>query len=110
MSIAMGIIEIVEEECIKANAISVSEIELDLGTVSGIMIEALEFALSVAVPDTILQNAIIKINKIEAKAQCEECHNVYLCESLLDPCPACQSFRNIILSGKELKIKSLLVD
>ena len=61
LSIAINIVEIATEEAKKANVSSVLEIELEVGTLSGIVIDALEFAMDEAIKNSVLQNAKIKI-------------------------------------------------
>ena len=106
----MSIIEIAEKEAAVAEAISISEIVLDIGTQSGIEFEALETALEIAVKGTLLDKAKIQINRISAEAKCTECSTVFMIKNLYDPCPSCNSFYHKIISGKELKVKSIVVE
>jgi len=57
LSIAMTIVDIASRKAEAASAKMVSQVELDIGTRSGIEFESLEFALSVAVKYSILPNA-----------------------------------------------------
>ena len=109
-SIAMSIIEIAETEAKKANANAVNELVLDVGTMSGIEFDALETAMEMAVKNTILEQAEIKINKIQAIARCTDCQTEFEVENVFDDCPNCGSLFHKILNGKELKVKSLVVD
>ena len=65
MSIAMSIVDLATEHAQKENAMKIVEVELDIGTISGIEIQALNFAMEVAVKDTLLETARIKINRKE---------------------------------------------
>ena len=109
-SIALNIIEIAEAEASKAKAIAISELILDIGTMSGIEFYALDTALEMAVKDTILEKAAITVNKIQARAKCTECNTEFDIDNIYDPCPACNSLYHELLSGKEMQIKSLVVD
>lgn len=109
-SIALSIIEIAEKEAVKANANSITELVLEIGTQSGIELYALEAALEMAVMNTFLEKAKIQINTIQAEAKCKDCSTVFSIENIFDPCPKCGGFYHEIISGKEMKIKSLLVD
>jgi len=109
-SIAMSIIEIAETEAQKANAYAINELMLDVGTMSGVEFFALDTALEMAVKNTMLENAEIKVNKIKASAQCTECKSTFNIENIYDPCPHCHSLYHEILCGKEMQIKSLVVD
>jgi hydrogenase nickel incorporation protein HypA/HybF len=110
MSIAESIVEIAKEYAGKENAQIVNELELSIGTLAGIEFESLEFALEVCKKGSILQNAKIIINKIKAKAQCLNCNSEFEVENLFDACPQCKSYTTQLLCGKEMQVKSLLVD
>ena len=110
MSIATSIVEIAEGEAKKANAKIITEIELDIGTISGIELEALEFAFKALKPKTMLKDAEININIIQAKSKCEECFSEFETENVYTLCPNCGSYKTSILQGKEMKVKSILVD
>ena len=110
LSIAMSIVEIAEENINQANLSKVTEIELDVGELSGVVFDALEFAMVEAVKDTVLQNAVRKINRIPGKARCNECGFEFELEDIYTPCPKCASFENEIINGKELKVKTLIAE
>ncbi len=109
-SIAISIIEIAEAEARKAKGTAVNELVLDIGTMSGIEFLALETALEMAVKNTMLEKAKIQVNKIQARAKCSDCTHEFDIDSAFDPCPKCGSLFHQILSGKELKVKSLVVE
>ncbi len=109
-SIAVSIIEIAEKEARKAGAAEITELTLDVGTMSGIEFYALDTALEMAVKKTMLERAKLTINKIQARAKCSECGNEFDINNVFDPCPKCTSLFHESLSGKELKIKSIIVD
>lgn len=107
LSIAMSIIEIAEENAKKANTTVINEIELDIGTQSGIVLEALEFAMQSAIIGTMAEKAKVKINTIPARAVCAECQNEFYVDEIFAPCPKCGNPFCEIIQGKELKVKSL---
>ncbi len=109
LSIVMGIIEIAEQQAGAANASVIEEIELDIGMLSGIEMDALEFAWKQAVKQTILQHAVKKINRISAKAKCLDCDTEFAIEKYYDACPVCGRHLLNIIQGKELRVKTLLV-
>ena len=108
-SIALNIIEIAEEECLKSSATCVKEINLEIGNLSGVIQDALEFALSEAVKGSLLEDAEINYRIIQGRAQCDRCKNIFQVDQLYDMCPVCNDFKTTILEGKELQIKSLIV-
>jgi hydrogenase nickel incorporation protein HypA/HybF len=109
-SIAMSIIEIAEKEAKKSSAKSITELVLDIGTQAGIEFYALDTALEMAVKNTMLEKAKIQVNKIQAKARCTECNTEFDIENIFDPCPHCSGIYHELICGKEMQIKSLVVD
>ena len=109
LSIVLGIVDIASEEVKKANARKVEEINLEVGSLSGIEMEALDFALECGTRHTVLEGSEISIDKIEAKSRCHQCGNVFWVKDYFDPCPVCHEWANELIQGKELRIKSLVV-
>jgi hydrogenase nickel incorporation protein HypA/HybF len=110
LSIAMSIIEIAEENARRENATMVKKIELDIGTQSGVVLEALEFAMESAVRNTMLEKAKVVYNAISARAECNKCGHIFYTEDLFSPCPECGNPFSQIIQGRELKVKSLIVE
>ena len=110
LSIAMSIVDIASRKAEAAHAERVDQLELDIGLLSGIEYESLEFALSVAVKDTLLEGTRIKINRIEALCECISCKHLYAPGQDFGSCPECGKGDLEFIRGKELQIKSLLID
>lgn len=108
LSIAMSIVEIAEENAAMAGVNTVSEIQIEIGNLSGVVDEALEFALEEAVKNTVLKNAQRIIIKIPGKAKCLECYHEFAIDDIFTPCPKCGSFNNDVINGQELRVKSML--
>ncbi len=109
LSIAMGIIKIAESETKKANKRAVEVIELEIGSMSGVELESLHYVWKTAVKNTVLENAILKIDYKEGRAKCLECDTEYKVNKAYDNCPKCKSHFKAILQGKELRVKTLEV-
>jgi hydrogenase nickel incorporation protein HypA/HybF len=109
-SIAMSIIDIAETEARKADATAIKSLVLDIGTMAGIEFYALDTAMEMAIKETILESAEITVNKIQARARCADCQKEFDIDNIYDACPSCNSLYREILAGKELQIKTLVVD
>lgn len=110
LSIAISIVDTAIDQAAQASARRVSEVELDIGLLSGIEYQALEFALGVASKDTILEETLFRINRVEALAECPQCQYLYCPEGKFSHCPECNEPGIRLIRGNELKIKSLLVE
>ena len=109
-SIAVSIVESVENEALKVNALSITEMVLEIGTMAGIEFEALDTALEAAIQGTKLEKTKIQVTKVQARARCTECDHQFELNDFIAPCPECSGVFHEILAGKELKIKSIVVD
>lgn len=109
-SIAVNIVEIAENEARKANAKVVTVLDIDIGTLSGIEFYALETAMEMAVKDSMLAQADIRIHRIQALAKCKDCQHEFDKQHAFDSCPACGGLFHDTLKGKELKLRSLIVE
>lgn len=110
LSIALNIIEIVEENARMHDLSSVSEVEIDIGTMSGVVPEVLEFSLNIAIKNTILEKARINFQIIPALARCNQCLKDFIPEDIYTQCPHCESIYFDIVKGRELQVKSIKVD
>ena len=109
LSIAQSIIELAENVAMNKHADSIQSIDIEIGTLSGVVLDSLEFAMVVTVKNTKLENAKINYIKREGKAKCYDCNFQFKTDSLLALCPKCNRANFKIIDGKQLRIKSLTV-
>ena len=110
LSIVMSIVDQVSEEVAKNNATVVKRIELEIGNLAGIEWDSFDFAWGPATKNTVLQNAERVVKHIKAIAHCVECDHEFEKLEPYDECPKCGNYLHHLKSGKELKIKSLLIE
>ena len=109
-SLALNIIEIVDEALKTNGAKKAVEVQLEIGTLSGVEISALEMALESLKPKSVIEHTEIKLIITKAKAVCRNCRKEYYPEDPFSPCPKCSSYGPEIISGKELLVKSILAE
>ena len=109
LSVVMSIISIAREQALQADASVIEEIEMDIGCLSTIEMNAFDFAWQQAVKETALEHSTRKINRIKGKARCLDCEAVFPVENMYDPCPVCGQHLIQVTEGKELRVKSLVV-
>ena len=110
MSIAESIIEIVNEEARKAGTDIIKELELEIGVLAGVEFGALEFALKVISPGSVLDGSKLVIQKPDGKAVCNDCGFEFFTSSPINLCEKCNSYNCTISQGKELRVKSILIE
>ncbi len=109
LSIAIGIVKIAEDETAKAKAKQVTKIELEIGVLSGIELESLNFVWESAVKNTVLEFAKKEIDIIKGIGKCLDCDTEFEMKYVYDTCPKCKSNFKGILKGKELRVKAIEV-
>ena len=110
LSIAMGIIDIAHQEAAKAGVGHFDGIELVIGELSGVEMASFDFAWQQAIKGTVLEHAALEIIRPPGNAKCLECGHPFAVSQIYDLCPVCQSHFKEIISGKELRVKSLSLD
>ncbi|MDX9759203.1 MAG: hydrogenase maturation nickel metallochaperone HypA [Bacteroidota bacterium] len=110
LSIAEHIVEIALEHLPAHDGATVKEIVLEIGTLSGIEIDALTFAMDVVMKNTALENASLRIERVQGRARCDSCTEEFDLEDYYSPCPSCGGFESTVLRGEEMRVKSMLVE
>lgn len=107
MSITQGIVDI----CLQHAADRViTAVVVEIGTLSGVVPEAVEFCFAACTVDTVAAGAHLEIRRVNGWARCLECATEHAIERLYDPCPACDSYAVQLLKGEELRVLEIEVD
>jgi hydrogenase nickel incorporation protein HypA/HybF len=109
LSIAVGIVDLAEKEAAKAGGTKIESIELVVGKLSGVEIDALNFVWASAVSGTILEEAKMLVTQPKGRARCMECGKEYELETIYENCDKCNSYLKEIFQGKELQVKSITI-
>lgn len=107
LSIVSGVVEICEQHAAGRRVLAVT---LTIGTLSGVVAEALEFCFEAGTRGTLLEGARLEIEQIAASGFCAACGKTALIEACFDPCPHCGSYPLEIRSGEEMRVKELEVE
>jgi len=106
-SIATGIAEVALEAAENHKVTTVSVVEVNVGDAAGVVAEALDFAWESIRKGTLLENAILRINRIPLQLRCNDCGRLFHATEPFDPCPACKGWITSVITGKELKVISI---
>ncbi len=109
-SIAVNIVEIATEYAKKENAEVVKEIEIEVGELSGVVVDALEFCMEAATKDSVLEGVSTSITFVPGKARCFSCKHEFEVHDFYSACPKCNTPAPEVIEGRELRVKSLLVE
>lgn len=110
LSIAQSVISIVEKSIPDSFEGTVNSIVLQIGTLSGIERDALEFSFSILKEKSKIKKADLLIESVQAEAICNECKHVFEVKTYGEPCPSCNSYYYNLLKGKEMKVLKINVE
>ncbi len=100
----------IEQFLVKGNYKKVNKICLEIGEMSGVIADALEFAYSICSRGTRVEGAELCIRTVPVTATCENCFIKFEVQNYCFSCPQCQSTNLKMLSGSELRIKEIEVE
>ena len=107
LSIAMSIVEMAEEEAMRRD-VQVSAVRLKLGTLSGVVKDALLFSYDLACEGTALAGSRLVIEEIPTVIYCATCEQSRALDSIQRfCCPVCGAPASQIVQGKELEVVAL---
>jgi hydrogenase nickel incorporation protein HypA/HybF len=107
-SVAQNIIESIKE-AIGENMLSrVNTIYMEIGKLSGVSIESLEFAMQVILNRN--GKKVLNVKEIEPLVECVKCKKRYSPDDMIWICPRCNEMRADLIKGNEIKITNVEVD
>jgi hydrogenase nickel incorporation protein HypA/HybF len=109
LSIAQSILDIIDEYAARDGFLTVLRLELEVGALSGIEVDALQFALEAIRPSTNLAEALITVDMLEADGRCSACGMEFRLRETFAPCPRCGSGRIETRGGTDVRIRNLHV-
>ena len=109
LSLAGGILRVVEDAARREGFAVVSHLRLEAGALSGVEVRALRFALDAVRAGTCMAQAEIVIDEPPGTAWCLRCGTSVTIQSRVDPCPLCGGHQIQPTGGTELRVVDLLV-
>src|ERR1039457_1815653 len=85
-------------------------LRLRVGTLSGVVPEALRFAFDVVCRDTIAEGASLEMETVPAAGWCPVCRAEFACADLISECPHCHNPNGELRRGRELEIASVEIN
>ena len=110
LSLAGGILRIVEHAAERERFARVTRLTLEVGKLAGVEVEALRFALGAIAPGTPLADAVVEIVAPEVQARCFDCGGLTAIKERGDPCRHCGGWRLDPVAGTGFRVVDLLVE
>ena len=107
MSITQGIIDISEQH---AGGRRVLAVDVEIGELSSVVPESIEFCFEACSQGTLLEGARINIIRIPGRGQCLDCGADTPLSSLFDACQCCGGYRVKVVAGEEMRVREIEVD
>ncbi len=98
------------DEARRAGASRVHVVRLRIGTLSGVVPEALQFAFEALTPGTAAEGATLAVESVPARFWCRICQREFQSDDILEGCPGCHQPSGELLAGREMELASLEVD
>jgi hydrogenase nickel incorporation protein HypA/HybF len=110
MSLALSIVEQTREAAAAEGAVRVLEVEIEVGSLAGVLADSLRFCLDAVAPAGGLAKTVFRVVEISAAGECLTCGVDFAGESFHACCPACGGDNVNLRGGRELKIRSLTIE
>ena len=107
MSLAEGIVQIVESTARANDAQTVRAEWLELGALSHVEQQALRFSFDVVTRGTVAAGARLEVVTTPGRAWCMPCGDTVDLARLGDPCPRCGSYQLQVTQGEEMRVKEI---
>ena len=107
LSIMQGVVELCEQH---SGGRPVLAVTLQIGALSGVVPDALEFCFEAVTKGSLLEGARLEIERIEATGYCSECGILSRIDTYFDSCPSCGALSLTLRTGEEMRVKDLEVE
>ena len=109
MSLAEGMLAIVEDTARASAATRVTNVRLTIGALSHVERDALVFCFDVVTRGSVAEGATLTIDTVDGAAWCMPCGATVALARIGDPCPRCGSFQLTVTAGDDMRVKDIEV-
>ena len=109
VSVMQEALDLALEQAAQRKAERIHRITLRVGKMSGVFIEALQFAFEVVTQDTPAQGAPLEVVEVPVVCFCSACGREFQPEDYFFTCPTCQQVSSEVRKGRELELASMEV-
>ena len=110
MSLAEGVLQLVEDTARRENAQRVKLVVLEIGRLSSVQPEALRFCFDAVTRSSIAQDAALEIIDVPGAGWCMQCAATVPMDELYGACPTCGSHQVQLTGGTEMRVKEIEID
>lgn len=110
LSIAEGIIEVVERTAQQNGVARVKKVRIAVGELAGVDIPSLRFAWDSVTKMGVAQGAELEIERPLGQAWCMDCSVAVPLKKFGDPCPHCGGFHLTPTGGRDMRVLELIAE
>ncbi|TYO96643.1 hydrogenase-3 nickel incorporation protein HypA [Geothermobacter ehrlichii] len=110
LGITQSIVDIAERTTRKHGGGRVRSVTVEIGELSGVIPDAVEFCFEVCSKGTLLEGARLVIETVPGQGRCPQCQTEQAIDNYSFACENCGAFGLERVRGEELRIKELEVD
>ena len=110
MSLAEGVLQLIEDAARQQNFAKVSTVWLEIGQLSGVEVEAMKFCFDAVTRDSVAQGAKLEIIALPGSGWCMACALSVPMTEVFGECPHCGGYQMQVTGGTEMRLKELEVE
>jgi len=110
LSIMTEALRMAEDAARSAGASRIRKLRLRVGTLSGVVPEALQFAFDAVRENSPAADATLEIETVRAACWCAACSAEFECADFFNECPRCHQPSGDLRRGRELEIADVEVE
>ena len=109
MSLTESVVDILREEATRQGFSRVRTVWLEIGVLSGVEPEAMEFCFDVVTRGTLAEGAQLEIVRMPGRGWCPNCEKTVALAERFGTCPECGGYRVRMTGGDEMRVRELEV-
>lgn len=109
MSLALGMLEIVEAAARREGAARVTQVRLEIGALSHVATDALRFCFEAVTRGSLAEGAELAIDDVPGEAWCMPCGGNVPLARVGDACPRCGSYQLAVTGGGDMRVKDIAI-
>lgn len=110
LSLAEGILEIVEQTAAAEKARKVGRVVLEIGQLAAVETDALRFCLDAVLAGSVADGAALDIIDVAGRGRCSHCGAETAIPERHAPCPQCAHYGLEVIAGDRMRVQAIEVE